>query len=388
MATAPRITVVGSANIDLVARCERLPRPGRDGDRRRLRARPRRQGRQPGGRRRAARARACASSGGSAATTSCCARCEREGVDTSGVVRDDGESGVALILVDASGENVIVVAPGANRRLAPDDVRRRRGRRGDLPAGDPRTRPSPRGRGGRRFFCLNAAPARGRSSWQPDLLVVNRYEYEAVGAVRRARGADARRGGRGAARGRAGGRPGDAARGRAVDGTAAGDAFCAALVVSLLEGGSAARRSGGPAPPGRWRPRGRARSRRCRPRPRSMRSSARDRDHPRLRPRPRRRDRAAARARQPRGGAARRDHRLRQPDAREDDRQRDPRARPPRPRRRSRWPPARRARSCASAAPPPTYMARPGSTAPSCRRRLARPSPTHAIDWIADDADG
>ena len=25
---APRITVVGSANIDLVARCERLPRPG------------------------------------------------------------------------------------------------------------------------------------------------------------------------------------------------------------------------------------------------------------------------------------------------------------------------------------------------------------------------
>ena len=36
-------------------------------------------------------------------------------------MRDDGESGIALILVDASGENVIVVAPGAN---APSHARR------------------------------------------------------------------------------------------------------------------------------------------------------------------------------------------------------------------------------------------------------------------------
>jgi len=28
MSPAPRITVVGSANTDLVARCEKLPRPG------------------------------------------------------------------------------------------------------------------------------------------------------------------------------------------------------------------------------------------------------------------------------------------------------------------------------------------------------------------------
>ena len=38
------------------------------------------------------------------------------------MARDDGETGVALILVDATGENVIVVAPGANRRLTADDV--------------------------------------------------------------------------------------------------------------------------------------------------------------------------------------------------------------------------------------------------------------------------
>src|SRR5207253_2582906 len=47
---------------------------------------------------------------------------EREGVDVSGVVRDEGETGVALVVVDASGENLIVVAPGANARLRAEDV--------------------------------------------------------------------------------------------------------------------------------------------------------------------------------------------------------------------------------------------------------------------------
>lgn len=47
----------------------------------------------------------------------------REGVDVSGVVRDEGESGVALILVEQGGENVIVVAPESNHRLTADHVR-------------------------------------------------------------------------------------------------------------------------------------------------------------------------------------------------------------------------------------------------------------------------
>jgi ribokinase len=38
----------------------------------------------------------------------------RERVDTTGVVRHEGESGVALMVVEDAGENVIVVAPGAN----------------------------------------------------------------------------------------------------------------------------------------------------------------------------------------------------------------------------------------------------------------------------------
>jgi ribokinase len=88
------------------------------------------------------------------------------------------------------------------------------------------------------FFCLNAAPARSAvpPDLKPDLLVVNRYEYDVVGPYEGlialtlgAEGAVLLEGG--AEVGRA--RPPEV---EVVDGTAAGDAFCAALVVSLLEG--------------------------------------------------------------------------------------------------------------------------------------------------------
>ncbi|MET9252354.1 ribokinase [Streptomyces sp. NPDC003717] len=45
------------------------------------------------------------------------------GVDTVGVLVGDVPTGVALITVDPSGDNSIVVSPGANGRLAPGDVR-------------------------------------------------------------------------------------------------------------------------------------------------------------------------------------------------------------------------------------------------------------------------
>ena len=48
---------------------------------------------------------------------------EQEGIHTELVRRDpDAASGVALILVDERGENLISVAPGANRRLNVEDV--------------------------------------------------------------------------------------------------------------------------------------------------------------------------------------------------------------------------------------------------------------------------
>ncbi|MEU1630012.1 ribokinase [Streptomyces sp. NPDC020096] len=45
------------------------------------------------------------------------------GVDTSAVLVGGAPTGVALITVDPSGDNSIVVSPGANARLTPDDVR-------------------------------------------------------------------------------------------------------------------------------------------------------------------------------------------------------------------------------------------------------------------------
>jgi ribokinase len=44
------------------------------------------------------------------------------GVDTTGIGTSEGASGVALIVVSAKGENSIVVAPGANLTVTPQDV--------------------------------------------------------------------------------------------------------------------------------------------------------------------------------------------------------------------------------------------------------------------------
>ncbi len=51
-------------------------------------------------------------------------RLKAEGIDTSHIFRDPNEaSGVALIMIDSNGENIIGVAPGANFGLTPDEVK-------------------------------------------------------------------------------------------------------------------------------------------------------------------------------------------------------------------------------------------------------------------------
>src|SRR5579862_1907868 len=98
--SAPRIAVVGSANIDLVARCERLPRPGETVTDALLE-------RMPGGKGAnqavaASRLGARVSFVGRIGSDDLVLRSlERDGVDTSGVVRDEGESGIAFVLVEA-----------------------------------------------------------------------------------------------------------------------------------------------------------------------------------------------------------------------------------------------------------------------------------------------
>ena len=113
------IVVFGSINLDLVARTERLPQPGETIAGHLLRRAAGRQGRQSGDRRapcrrrrrhgRRRRDRPVRRHGAF--------RAGRSGVDVGWVRRDATPTGVALIHVDASGQNAITVIPGANAHV-------------------------------------------------------------------------------------------------------------------------------------------------------------------------------------------------------------------------------------------------------------------------------
>lgn len=231
----PQLTVVGSINLDLVVRSERLPRPGETLTGARF-------ARVPGGKG-ANQAVAAARLGAQVRLVGCVGRDEvaeealaglREaGVEERWLVKE-APTGVALITVDAEGETTIVVAPGANADLRPEDV--------DLGDADavlcqqeiPADTVARVAELAPRFF-LNAAPARAGAP-PAELTVVNRLELEALGERRGlvcltlgAEGAVLLEDGEEVARAEP---PGV----NAVDGTAAGDAFTACLVVSLLEG--------------------------------------------------------------------------------------------------------------------------------------------------------
>ena len=234
----PSVCVVGSANVDLVARCERLPRPGETVTGAEFE-------RIPGGKGAnqavaAARLGARTSFVGRIGTDDLVLRSlEAEGVDVTGVRRDEGESGVALILVDASGENVIVVAPGANARLTAADVTVVDDDAVLCQLEIPVEAVAAAAAHAQGLFCLNAAPATAvppEVLRRADLVVVNRYELDALAETPRlvaltlgAEGAVLLEDGVEIARA-------EPPSVTAVDGTAAGDAFCAALLVSLLEG--------------------------------------------------------------------------------------------------------------------------------------------------------
>lgn len=119
------ITVVGSLNMDLFIETARLPSPGETVLGRNFR-------RTPGGKG-ANQAIAIARMGGACATIGAVgddafggemvANLRAAGVDTDAVARCTGAaSGVAMIAVDANGQNQIIVAGGANETLSPDDI--------------------------------------------------------------------------------------------------------------------------------------------------------------------------------------------------------------------------------------------------------------------------
>jgi ribokinase len=231
----PRLTVVGSINVDLVVRAERLPRPGETvGGASFVRG--------PGGKG-ANQAVAAARLGAEVRMVGCVGRDElaqealaglREAEVEEGWLERDAATGVALITLDARGETTIVVAPGANAELRPDDLSLGDAEavlcQQEIPAAT-----VARARELASRFFLNAAPARPAPP-AADLTVVNRLELEALGdrsglvcVTLGAEGAVLLDDGREIARA-------EPPRVEVVDGTAAGDAFVACLVVSLLEG--------------------------------------------------------------------------------------------------------------------------------------------------------
>jgi ribokinase len=230
----PSLTVVGSVNLDLVARVERLPRPGETVSGATFE-------RFPGGKG-ANQAVAAARLGADVRFVGCVgtdpyADEALAGLREAGVELDvktvEAATGVALILVDAAGENTITVAPGANAEVGEFELPASDGVLTQLEIPDAAVARA-RAQAGS-LFCVNAAPARPLTV-EPDLLVVNRYEHDVVGdaapLVALTLGADGAvllEGGVEVARAV----PPEV---DVVDGTAAGDAFTACFVVSLLEG--------------------------------------------------------------------------------------------------------------------------------------------------------
>jgi ribokinase len=229
----PRITVVGSINLDLVARSERLPRVGETVTGATF-------ARVPGGKG-ANQAVACARLGAEVTLIGAVGG-DSFAEEALGELRESkvaldletsaDPTGVALIYVDVSGETQIVVAPGANWTLDEVELPEHDGVLCQLEIPDEAVVSAWEACTG--FFCLNAAPARPVAV-DPDLAVVNRYEAETltrrdglVAVTLGAEGAVLLDDGEEVAR--AAPPPVEV-----VDGTGAGDAFTACLLVSLLE---------------------------------------------------------------------------------------------------------------------------------------------------------
>jgi ribokinase len=246
----PSIVVVGSINLDIVATVPCLPVPGETVTDAVL-------ARYPGGtganqalaaRRLGADVALVGRVGKDAEADAALALLREGGVDLSRVVAVDGAAtGVALIAVAASGENQIVVAPGANLHLASETLQ--------LPVGDALIGEiqAPLDSVARAvvefdgFTCVNLATAKEVDDEVlrgADLIVVNESEaawYRELLALREglvattfgASGAALVQGGEEVARV-------SSPPVKAVDTTAAGDSFTAALTLTLIEGQSLA----------------------------------------------------------------------------------------------------------------------------------------------------
>ena len=258
----PRIVVVGSLHVDLMLRVGRLPEPGETvlGEELRMGMGGKGANQAVAASRLGARVWMVGKVGRDEYGRRMVENLRKEGVDTSHVGKDERPSGMALILVDGRGENLIGVYPGADLGCGRREVERAREvlREADLLLTQleiPLTaveRALELAAGEGKKSLLNLAPFRplpNRMWRRVDLVVANWGEASrAVGEGRVEEMAEKllRRGpegvvitlGEGGAylRTERGGKRIPGVKVRVRDTTGAGDAFCGALAVALASG--------------------------------------------------------------------------------------------------------------------------------------------------------
>ncbi len=251
----------GSLNVDHVYRVPRIARPGETVASHEYR-------RFPGGKG-ANQSVALARAGAAVAHAGCIGpeglwlrdRLAAEGIDVRDIRVTEGPGGHALIQVEDSGQNSIVLFPGANAAIAPDHVREALGRQraGDVLLLQNEINATPEliaaGKRAGLRVAFNPAPMSSAVAGYPldqvDLLILNEHEGEALAGeaapdaildalVRRLPRADLclTLGAAGAIYQKADGprRRCPAPRVQAVDTTAAGDAFIGFLLAGLSQG--------------------------------------------------------------------------------------------------------------------------------------------------------
>jgi len=263
----PHIVVLGSLNMDIVLRVPQAPTAGETLLGRSI-------AHIPGGKG-ANQAVSCAREGGRVSMIGCVGNdahgqalrtaLAQDGIDTGALRNDDGEpTGTALILVEDSGQNRIVMIPGANARVEIDEAALRKQLQGaaflvaqfETPM-DQVARAIDVAHGEGCKVLLNPSPVQpiAQPLWpRIDTLVVNEIEAQALcgqaadnpqeaalaGQALRAKGIArvvVTLGARGAVAVDAdGARHHPAPKVKAVDTTAAGDTFLGALAVALGEG--------------------------------------------------------------------------------------------------------------------------------------------------------
>jgi ribokinase len=249
MSKVPRIQVIGSINLDIVASGTALPRPGETVTGARLAYHPGGKG--------ANQALAARRLGGDVAMVGAVGKdgaadqalslLRAQGVDLGGVhVLEDAQTGVALIAVGQDGENQIIVAPGANNAVTPALIGDIKGSNYDATICQleiPLATIEALVRDVTGFFAINLAPARPVSKAvlsRADLIIVNETEAAFYGdeLLGVAGLVVVTLGAKGAIlyQGAAGKVAVPSPKVVPVDTTGAGDTFVGALVVALMEG--------------------------------------------------------------------------------------------------------------------------------------------------------